>query len=171
MSTKQIQIDVSDVQAAIYRVALSLDAFLLNGIQYGALQNTLLPGFLQKTSGNLQRDLASLEGLAPQAPLDSQRQVTGILAALRVKCDQLIDLVTRLSSYRTLPLEQVRALVSQIRLLRERSVQLIQELEGCFQTPKPFYQTRPSSSTATMTEFFGHLEDMFAKEWAASNAT
>jgi hypothetical protein len=169
MSTKQIQIDVPDVQAAIYRVALSLDAFLLNGLQYGVLSNTIFPGFLQKTASNLLRDLTSLEGQVPQKPRDSQPQGTEVVAALRSKCEHMIDLVTRLSSFRTLPLEQVRATVSQILLLREQCVQLIQELEGCFRTSEPFYQTRPSNSAATMTDFLGRLEDTVTKEWAASN--
>jgi hypothetical protein len=151
-------------------VALSLDAFLLNGIQYGVLQRAVFPAFLGKTSSILLRDLTSLEDQAPQAPGGSQPKVTEVLAGLRAKCHQLIELIGGLSSFRTLPLQQVRVTVAQTLRLREECVQLIQELEGCFRTPKPFYSTRPSDSTATVTEFLGNLECVFTEEWTASNA-
>lgn len=171
MSTKQLQADFPAIQAAIYRVALSLDAFLLNGIQSGVLQRAVFPAFLEKTSSNLLRDLASLEEEAPQTPGGGQPKVTDMLAALRAKCQQLIGLVSGLSSFRTLPLQQVRVIVSQIVLLREECVQLIQELEGCLRTPKPFHPTRPSDSTAAVTQFLGNLERVFTEEWAASKET
>lgn len=53
MHVKQLQVDIPDIQAAIYSVALSLDAFLMNGIQYGVLQEDIFLGMLQKTSNNL----------------------------------------------------------------------------------------------------------------------
>src|SRR5437773_271153 len=113
MNSNQSQDDFPEVQAAIYRVALSLDSFLLNGIPYGVLQEAMFPGFLEKVAGNLLTPLASLEQHAPYAPPSSQSKVREILAALRGKCQQLIDLVTGLRSFRTLPLQQVRASVSQ----------------------------------------------------------
>jgi hypothetical protein len=165
MSTKQFAGDVPAVQAAIYRVALFLDAFLLNGLQYGVLQRAVFPAFLEKASGNLLRDLAGLE---EQAPGGSQRKVTEVLAALRAKCRQLIELVSGLSSFRTLPLQEVRVRVSQILLLREECVQRIQELEDCFRTPKPFYPVHPADSTTAVTEYLGNLERVLAEEWAAT---
>jgi hypothetical protein len=48
MHTKQLTVDFPEVQEAIYGVALSLDAFLVNGIQYGVLQQAVFPGFLQR---------------------------------------------------------------------------------------------------------------------------
>src|SRR5581483_1081352 len=168
MSTKQLQADVPAVQAAIYGVALSLDALLLNGIQYGVLQRAVFPTFLEKASSNLLRDLTSLEEQAPQAPGGSQPNVTGALAALKAKCHQLIALVSGLSSFRTLPLQQVRDTVAQILLNREACVQRIQDLEGCLRTPKPFYPARPGDSTATVTEFLGNLERVLTEEWSAA---
>ena len=168
MNTKQLPVDFPEVQGAIYGVALSLDALLLNGIQYGVLQRAVFNGFLQKTADNLLRDLASLEEQAPHAPATSQPQVSKALAALRAKCQQLIHLVTGLTSFRTLPLEQVRSTVRQIPILREACVQLLQELEGCFRVPKPFYQSRPSHSTATVNDFLTNLERAFAEEWGAA---
>jgi hypothetical protein len=168
MNTNQHQDDFPEVQGAIYRVALSLDSFLLNGIPYGVLQEAVFPGFLEKVAGNLLMPLASLEQHAPEAPGPSQTQVREVLAALRAKCQELIDLVTGLRSFRTLPLQQVRATISQVPLLRGKCAQLLQELEVCFKTPKPFYQFRPSHSTATVNDFLANLERMFEEERNAS---
>jgi hypothetical protein len=170
MTTKQFQVDFPEVQGAIYRVALSLDAFLLNGIQYGVLQRAVFNGFLQKTAASLLSDLASLEEQAPHAPVASQAKVGEVLAALRARCQQVIDLVTGMRSFRTLPLQQLRSAVSQVLLLRGECVQRVQELEACFRTPKPFYQSRPSHSTATVNDFLANLERVLTEEWAASNA-
>jgi hypothetical protein len=170
MNTNQHQDDFPEIQAAIYRVALSLDSFLLNGIPYGVLHGAVIPGFLEKTASNLLMPLASLEQLAAEAPASSQSRVREVLAALRVKCQQLIDLVTGLRSFRTLPLQQLRATISQIPLFWDECVQLIQELEACFHTPNPFYQSRPSHSTAMVNHFLANLERAFAEERAASKS-
>jgi len=167
---KQPPDDFPEVQGAIYGVALSLDAFLLNGIPYGVLQQAIGAGFLRKTASNLLRDLENLEKQALHAPVSSQPKVSEVLVALWAKCQQLIDLVTELGSFRTLSLRQVRATVARIPLLRGESVQRIQELEACFRTPKPFYQSRPAHSTAMVNDFLADLEQMFAEEWADSNA-
>jgi len=167
MNTNQDQDDFPEVEAAIYRVALSLDSFLLNGIPYGVVHGAVIPGFLEKTAENLLTPLASLEQHASEAPASSQAKVREVLAALRAKCQQLIDLVTGLSSFRTLPLPQLRVAISQVPLLRTECVQLIQELEVCFRTPKPFYESRPSHSTASMNAFLANLERMFEEERAA----
>ncbi len=168
MNTEQLQADFPEVQAAIYRVALALDAFLLNGIPYGVIRRDVFNGFLEKTAGNLLTELASLEQQAPHAPAAGQPKVGEALAALRAGCQQLIDLVTGLNAFRTLPLEQLRSTVSQVPVLREACVQRIQELENCFRTPKPFYQLRPAHSTATVNDFLTSLERIFAEEWSAS---
>ncbi len=168
MNTKQFQEDFPEVQAAIYRVALSLDSFLLNGIPYGVIHRDILHGFLEKTAGNLLTELAKLEEHAPHAPAASQPKVTATLAALRAKCQQMIDLATELISFRNFSLEQLRSTVSQVPLLRGECVRLIQELEHCFQTPKPFYQSRPNYSTDTVNGFLSNLERMFTEDWTAS---
>jgi hypothetical protein len=170
MNTEQLPIDVSEMQKAIYGVALSLDAFLVNGIPYGVLQRPVFPGFLEKTAGNLMRSLASLEEHVAHCPATNQSEVVEGLAALRASCQQLIQLTAGLSSFRTLSLQQLRSAVSQIPLLRGECVQRLQELEASFRTPKPFYQSRPSDSTAAVNAFCANLEQMFAEEWAVSNA-
>lgn len=168
MTTKQLPVDSPEVQVAIYRVALSLDSFLLNGIPIGVVHQAVFNGFLQKTAGNLLSELATLEEHARDAPATSQPQVTIALAALRARCENLIDLVTGLGSFRTLSLEQLGSTVSQIPVLREACVQRIQELESCFRTPRPFYQSRPSYSAAAVNDFLTNLERLFVEEWRAS---
>jgi hypothetical protein len=164
MNANQQQDDFPEVQADIYRVALSLDAFLLNGIPYGVLQRTLLPGFLEKTADNLLMPLANLEQHALEAPAFIQLEVREALGTLRTRCQQLIDLTTSLTSFKTLPLDQMRSAVSQIRSLRQDCVRLLQELEVCFRTPNPFYSSRPSHSTASINAFLANLEHMFEAE-------
>ena len=168
MNTKQVQEDFPEIQGAIYGVALSLESLLLNGIPYGVLQRDLFAGFLEERAGDLLRDLASLEEHVPDAPIANQPKVREVLAGLRAKCRQLIDLVTGLSRFRTLPFQELCAAVSQVPLLRAECVQLIQELEACFRTPKPFYESRPSHLTATVNAFLANLERMFEEERAAS---
>ena len=132
------------LQAALYGVALALDAFLVNGIQYGVLQQAVFPGILEKTASNLLMTLTNLEQHGVRAAVTSPAKVREIQTALRAKCQQEIALVTALGSFRTLPPEQLHAIVSRIPLLREECAQLIQELEPCHRTPNPFYQTRPN---------------------------
>src|SRR5262249_50057071 len=115
-------------------------------------------------------ELASLEQQASHALAVSQPKVTALLVSLRRKCQQLIDLVTGLSSFKTLPLEQLRTTVSQIPPLRGECVQVIQELEAWLRTPTPFYQSRPGHSTAAVDDFLANLERVFADEWAVANA-
>lgn len=165
MNTNQHIDDFSEIQAIVYRVALSLDSFLLNGIPYGVIHREFFNGFLEKTASTLMTELASLEAQAPHAPLASQPNVAEALAALRAKCQQLIDLLTELTSFRALPLERLRSTVSQIPLLHDACVRQIQELEACFQTPKPFYPSRPAHSTAAVNDFLADLENIFIQEW------
>jgi hypothetical protein len=169
MTAKQVRVDFPEAQGAIYRVALSLDAFLVNGIQNGVLQRGVFPGFLEKTEQHIRRDLASLEEQARLVPGANQPQVTAILASLTTRCQQLTELVTGLSSFTDVPLQQLRSAVSQIPLARGECVRLIQELEACLRVPKPFYQSRPSHSTALVDDFLANLERAFVDAWAAAN--
>lgn len=174
MNTQQQQ-DFPPVQAALYGVALSLDAFLLNGIQYGVLPQTeALPrsvpeGFLEKTANNLLRELDSLEKQTPNVPIADQPKVNGLLTALRGRCQQLIEVVTALRSFRSLSPTQLRSGVAQIPRLRTECVQLIEKLEGCFRTPRPFYPSRPEHSSVAVNNFLANLEGMFTEELAVSN--
>jgi hypothetical protein len=164
----QTPVDLPAIQEAIYRFALSLDSFLVNGIQYGVLQHVASEGFLERAAGNVVRDLVHLEEMAqPDLPA-RQTRVTEMLSVLRAKCQQLIDLVRGLGSFRTLSHEELQQAVSQIPALREGCVQRIQEIEGCFQTPKPFYQSRPVHSTATVDGFLADLERLFEEQWSVS---
>ncbi len=168
MNTTRIQEHFPAVQGAIYGVALSLDAFLLNGLPYGVLHEAVFPGFLEKVADNLMRDLASLEQHSPHAPDASQPKIRQVLAALRATCQQLIDLVTGLCSFRTLPIQEVRATLSRIPSIRGECAQMLQELEVCFQTPTPFYQSRPSHSITMMNDFLANLDRLFEEERNAS---
>jgi hypothetical protein len=169
MTTKESPVDFPEVQAAIYGVALSLDAFLMNGIPFGVVQQAVFPGFLQQTASNLMRDLARLEEQAPHARVGSQPMTTELLAALRARCRELIDLVISLKSFKGLSLEEVRSTVSRVVSVREQGVRLIQELEACWGTPTPFYQSRPRHSTAAMNDFLANLERVLTEAWAAGN--
>lgn len=143
---------------------MSLDSFLLNGIPIGVFHRDVFQGFLEKTGSNLLRDLASLEEEARHTATAKQAQVAEILTNLRTRCQQLIDLVTELISFRTMPLEQLRATVAQIPRLRDACMQQIQKMEACFHTPKPFYQSRRTDSTASVNGFLADLENLFTQE-------
>lgn len=170
MNTQQLPEDVPAVQDAIYGVALSLDSFLLNGIPCGVFQDALFPGFLEKVAGHLLRDLAILERQAADAPGVRQPRISQTLAALRASCQQLIDRVAGLRSFRALPLPQVRAAVAQVAPLREECVQQLQELEVCLRTPQPFYQSRPGHSATAIRDFLAGLPRLFEEEWAVSRS-
>jgi hypothetical protein len=151
-------------------VALSLDAFLLNGIQYAVLQRAARDGLLQKASESLLSDLARLEEQAWRAPVTDQPRIRELLTSLRARCERLIEAVSGLSSFRTLSLEQVRSAVSQVPLLRGECVDLIQDLESWLHIAKPFYSSRPSHSTAAVNDFLANLERSYVEEWTATNA-
>jgi hypothetical protein len=170
MTIKHLQMDSADVQAAIYSIALSLDGFLLNGIQYGVLQPHL-DGFLQKTVSNLLNDLTALEEITQQTSTESQTKVVQTLGGLRATCHKLTDLVIELCSFRAFSLPQLRSKVSQVPRLRKECVERIQALESCFGVAKPFYQSRPVHSTEAVNDFLTSLERVFVDEWSASTAT
>jgi hypothetical protein len=170
MNTEQLRVDFPEIQKAVYRTALSLDSLLVNGIPFGVIHRTLANGLLEDCARSLLAELASLEQHAPHAPVSNQPKVSEVLAALRAKCQRLIELLTGLASFRTLPLQQLRAAVSQIPLLREECAQLLQELEVVFETPKRFYQSRPRHSTAAFDDFLANLQRLFEEEGAASSS-
>ena len=167
MTTKQIPVDFPEIQTAIYRVALSLDSFLVNGIQFGILLS-VAAGFALKTASNLLSDLKTLEDEAHLATIASESKIAEILDSLRKTCQQLVELVLSLDSFRSFSPEELRTRVSRISPLRGECVGLIQELEGCFHTPKPFYQSRPIGSTAAVDNFLTSLEELLVQEWSAS---
>jgi hypothetical protein len=165
MNADQQPTDFPEVQAAIYRVALSLDSLLTNGIPYGVLiqQPGFSDGFLQKLASNLLSELARLEGHAPQAPAARQSEVRDALAALRTQCRQLIDVLTDLKSYRNLSPPQLQAALDRVRVLHAECATLIQAVEDCFSTPKRFYHSRPPGSPASVDAFLADLEHLFAE--------
>lgn len=163
-------VDFPEVQAAVYGVALAVDSFLLNGIQYGVLHQ-LAEGFVEHAASSLPRELDGLEEQVRRTPATDLGEVTELLAALRGTCQRLVELVTGLKPFRTLPREEVRAAVRQIPILRATCVQLIQRLEDCLRTPKPFYQSRPQESIAAVDSFLDHLEGAFLQEWDVASTS
>ncbi|HTU20913.1 MAG TPA: hypothetical protein VMG10_22870 [Gemmataceae bacterium] len=168
MNTNQRPEDFPEIQAAIYRVALSLDSVLINGIPIGVIQRDVCTGFLEKTATTLMTELTLLEEQARHTIPTSQAKASALLTGLRAKCQQLLDLVSELISFRTLPLEQLRSTVSRILLLREACVHQIQELETCFRTPRPFYPSKPAYLTAAMNDFLANLESLLTQERSAA---
>jgi hypothetical protein len=168
MNTDQHPEDFPEVQTAIYRVALALDSFLLNGIPYGVIHRDVFNGFLEKTAGNLRVELTRLEEYAAHASAIRQVEATAVLAALKARCQQLIDLVTELYLFRTFPLEQLRFTVSQVSFLHGECVRLIQELENRFRIQQPFYESRPGHSMVSMNDFLTNLEYTLVEQRAAS---
>lgn len=167
MATKQLPVDIAELQSAIYRVALSLDSFLMNGIQYGVLERAAPDGFLERAANSLWSELARLEELVPSVPSPGGVTASEISALLRARCQELVDLIMGLRALRTLPVAQVRQSALQVPILREACVHLIQQLEACLGTSKPFYQTRPARSTAAVNNFLTSLEQCFLVEWNA----
>ena len=170
MDTNANKNEVTEVHAAISRVALSLDSFLMNGIPYGVIPRAGLDGFLEHVAGILQRDLANLEAQVTHAPAASQFKINDVLARLRVRCQQLIDLLTGLRAFHTFLPDHLHVTLSRIPLLRAECAKLIQELEGHLSIPKSFYQCRPAHSTAQVTDFLANLEQLFAEALVPSTA-
>ena len=101
------QEDFPEVQAAIYRVALSLDSLLVNGISIGVICRDVFNSFLQKTSSDLLEDVGEVSNdLHRMLQLPLHPEVTEVLGTLRARCQQLIDLVTVLRTSRALPLQR-----------------------------------------------------------------
>jgi hypothetical protein len=159
---------VPEMQSALWGVALSLDAFVVNGISLGVIQSICFPGFLAKVAGNLTRDLDDLEAHAvSQGPAGTG---AALLKALRANCSELVRLVSELGEFRTLPLPQLRSAVNQVRDAREECVQAIRELEAHWGTAEKFHQARPAQAAQAVNDFLVNLEQTFADERAAANA-
>jgi len=157
---------VPETQSALWRVALSLDAFVVNGIPLGVIQGAVLPGFLEKVSGNLTRELDDLEKRAASHGLTDSAATP--LTALRANCDALIRVVCELSGFRTLPLSLLHSAVQQVRDARADCVQTIQDLETQWGIAPEFYQSRPQATQAA-DDFLAGLEQTIADEWHAAH--
>lgn len=169
MSTTEPRLESSEVEAAIHRVALSLDAFLVNGLQYGALGRVTADGLLTKAAASLLTDLASLAEQVRQAAPD-QAPVAEGLAGLRAQCQHLVELVTGLKSFRTLPLEQVRGAAQRIVALRDTCAAHIRQLEISLRVPRSYSSSRPAIAAAAVERFLAGLEETFTREWADSRS-
>ena len=163
MSLTKSSHGLADIQAAIGRVALSLDAFLVNGIPNGVIHRAVFDGFLEKAAGNLLDHLTELEAQAQLFPVADRTKIIEILAALRAKVGQLIEKAGDLASFKSMPLQEVRFAVSQIAPLRAECVRLIEELEARFGTPRRFYQSRPAHTAASIDAFLAGLETVFVE--------
>ena len=168
MLTKQQPELLPEIQMAIYGVALSLDSLLVNDIPNGVIHQHIFDDILPRITGSLLKELASVEEFALDTPFANESRARELLARLRTKCQQLIDLVIGLNSFRTYSLDRLRSTVAEIKPLRDECVQLIQELERCFRTPKPFYLSRSSHSTTSVNDFIANLGRMFEDEWVAA---
>lgn len=169
MAVKQLPIESSDLQNGISKVALSLDAFLINGIQYSVLVQAGLTGLLTKTASNLIRDLDALEELISHVPSINQGKALSLLENVKSTSQELIQLVTGLIPFRSIPVPQWLPHVAEITQLRDQCVQQITDLETCLQTGEAFYSSRSSDSTTSVEQFLGDLENFLMREWNKAN--
>ena len=160
----QNQDDFPVVQAHIYRLALSLDSLVVNGVQFGAISSAF-PGMVRRQADTLLADLETLEQDRPLVAVAKQQRANEALAAVRTEIGRMIDLITRLIAFRSLSLLEVHHAVSQIAILRDQCVALIEELERCFATPKPFYETRPTTSAEALNCFIADLDRLLEDAW------
>lgn len=165
MNATQNPVDLAALQNGLYQVALSLDAVLVNGIQFGVLADLGSNEFLDKVAAQLQRDLARLEEQATLFPTAGGTDVGATLAELRTTCDEVLECVRELLTFRTSPLERLTHLASQLICLRENGVLLIEKLEECARVPQPFYRSRPTTSTAAVKAFLNDLERVLIQAW------
>lgn len=169
MNATQNPVDRATLQNGLYQVALSLDALLVNGIQFGVLADLGSNGFLDKVAAQLQWDLAGLEEQASLFPTVGGTEVGATLAELRATCDEVLECVRELRAFRTSPLERLTPLASQLICLREQGVLLIEKLEECVRIPQPFYRNRPAASTAAVKAFLNDLERTLIQAWKNSS--
>lgn len=158
---------LSEVQAAIHRVFLSLKSLLLNGIQYAVIHQEVFTGFLEKAASDLLAELMKLEACAGLAPIARHAKVRQLIAELVSKSEALIQVVSGLASFRTIPVHQLHSAVSQVRILWEEAGRLIGGLETCLQEPEQL--PGKSGSDAAFNDFLANLEKILQEEKAASN--
>jgi hypothetical protein len=161
MAIKQLSAELIDLQKAVANVALSLDAFLLNGIQYGVLAPSGFANMLSKTTANLNRDLEVLEEFIDQDK--------ALMSPLRATCQQLVGVVTELIPFRLLPTQQWLPKVALIPQRRAQCVQQLIELETRLQLGESFYSSRSSQSAQSVDQFLTVLEGLFTNEWTKAN--
>ena len=157
METRDRNTGASEIQADIYRFALSLDSLLVNGIQYGVLQAGWYNGFVEKLSATLLNDLEVLGKHLPLAPVGEQQKASETIGEMRFEIACLIDLVVRLISFRSLSSAALLSALAALCRHRQETVRLIGDLEKCYHTPKPFYANRPHDATLNVDAFLAGL--------------
>ena len=166
METKNTINDAPNNPVEISQLALSLDSLIVNGIQFGVFLGITPNDFVQNLSDRLLSDLEALD--EPLQTASDPRKAQDALLDLRAQLHRLIDLVTRLQSFRSMPLSELRSLVSQIPPLRHRCLNLIQDLDHCLNGPNPNYHR--SSEPPGRSDFFANLEALFDENWKSSRA-
>jgi len=158
MNTNQQTNGNSELQNAIWRVALSLDSLLLNGIPFCILSDTAPAGFMKKLANDLLGDVAALEAcvqkLLPESPHASSVRIT----ELRALVEQMFDAVTRLTMLASMMPTDVVTNAAQIDATRKQCIAKIEELEALSQISEPFYKTRSKDSAEAMDSFLANLE-------------
>lgn len=158
-----------DVQNDIYRVALALDSLIVNGVQLGVI-GASLDGFIESQGEKLLKDVDALQDDLPHAAAGEQQEASATLDKMRAGCAELIDLLTRLKSFRSFSLTGLLAAVSQVSRYREEAIRLIGILENCFHTSRPFYANRSKEAAAAVDGFLADLPRIFEAEWSTARS-
>jgi hypothetical protein len=161
---------LSNLESAVYRVALDVDSLILNGVQLGLL-TSLAPGFLQDRMDDLRCDMAILSAELTKAGFERSHPSAAILEQLRLQIVDLMDRFAALRSFRSLHASELRAAAGKVRDARSQCVGLIEDLERSIHASRPFYSSRSIASTRAMDEFLAGLEKLLEAEWGKSQAT
>ncbi len=146
---------IRERNAHVTRAALALDSLIVNGIQFGIL-NEMAPRFLEKTSDELH---VAVEVLCDATNAHHPDGVKTLCEELRRTTQQLISLLGLLRTFRDMEPSQVRAACKEVRLLRDRIVNDIQDAEAMIERTDRFYDNRSIQSSAAIDYFLAELEN------------
>lgn len=146
------------LQAALHRVALSLDALIVNGTQFGLLHP--VPGFLDKVAGILVADLGRLE-----ASVGDEAEV----AALSAACSRALQRMKGLEGFRRQSWFDILASVAALIEERAAFMRLVREIEERLGIVQPFHLARSAHSAEAVDAFLTTLDKAFAEEWTLAN--
>ena len=171
MTTERERNALPDVQADSYRLALSFDSLFVNGIQFGVLRSAFSNGFLTKLGETLLKDLEALERDLPIVPADNQAKANVLFRDIHAEFVDFIDLLTRLTLFRSFSLQELHSAVSRIRAHRDEGVRLFEELEKCFLIRKPFYASRSKAASDAVDGFIADLPQRLESEWKLARSS
>lgn len=155
--------DDRSIQNAIYRVALSADGLLVNGVT-ACLAQMHSTGFIDElfdaANGNLEQ--------LPELSEDTKSDTDKLIQVIGRNFDVMKGSLRELAGFKRLPDSRVSELISGLVGAYDQVKRAVRSLESAFGVGRPFYENRSSDSAKRIDDLIQNLPRIFLMERSKS---